>query len=238
MSDTTRLDPTEAFAQLALIRHGEMDLSAVLQRICDIAVRTIPGAHEVSVSLIRDSKPATAAYTGDISLACDESQYETGYGPCLDAAQGGEVQLVEDMRTEQRWPDYTPKAVAAGVRSSMSIGLPVQQAVTGALNVYAIDAGALSSESIELGQAIAGYAAVALANAHLYASTAALAAQMQEAMESRAVIEQAKGILVAQQGCTPTQAFDLLAAASQTSNRKLRDIAAAIVEGAQRGQKS
>jgi ANTAR domain len=82
---------------------------------------------------------------------------------------------------------------------------------------------------VESDRTFAGYAAVAIANVRLYQSTATLAEDMRRAMESRAVIEQAKGILVAQQHCTPEQAFELLTRLSQTTHRKLRDCAADLV---------
>ena len=117
----------------------------------------------------------------------------------------------------------------------MSVGIPVVAQLSGALNIYSTDLAAFDADAIALAEAFAGYAAVALANAHLYETTSALAKQMAEAMGSRAVIEQAKGILIAQQGVHPDEAFRMLARASQSSNRKLRDIAQAIVDGAQRG---
>ena len=80
-----------------------------------------------------------------------------------------------------------------------------------------------------MARTFAGYAAVAIANARLYQSTATLAEDMRRAMETRAVIEQAKGILIAQQHCTPEQAFELLTRLSQTTHRKLRDCAADLV---------
>jgi len=86
-------------------------------------------------------------------------------------------------------------------------------------------------------QTFAGYAAVALANAHLYDTTANLAQQMQAAMDSRAVIEQAKGIIMGDRRCTADEAFAILTRLSQDSNRKLRDIAAALVDRAAEGPK-
>ncbi|MGH3745491.1 MAG: ANTAR domain-containing protein, partial [Mycobacteriales bacterium] len=85
-----------------------------------------------------------------------------------------------------------------------------------------------------MARTLAGYAAVALANAHLYETTSALAAQMADAMSSRAVIEQAKGVVIAQQHVDADEAFAILSRASQAANRKLRDIAQAVVDGARR----
>jgi AmiR/NasT family two-component response regulator len=95
-------------------------------------------------------------------------------------------------------------------------------------------AGRRDNDDLALAQAFANYAGVAIANAHLYTATATQARQLEEAMASRAVIEQAKGLIMAQRRCTPDEAFQTLSRASQRSNRKLRDIATAIVTAAQR----
>ena len=229
----TFVDPAEAFAQLGRIKLSETDLSGVLQRIADLAVRTVPGAADVSVTLVRAGRGHTAAFTGETSLALDESQYRQGHGPCLDAAATGATHYLSDMSAERRWPELAARALEVGVHSSLSVGMPVHDEITGALNVYARVADAFSEDDIELAKAFAGYAAVALANAHLYDTKASLAQQMQAAMESRAVIEQAKGILMGGRRCSPEEAFRILTELSQRSNRKLRDVAAALVASAQ-----
>jgi GAF domain-containing protein len=181
------------------------------------------------VTLVRGDNAHTAAFTGPLAVNLDEWQYQQGHGPCLDASAGAMTLSVPDMADETRWPDWTPRAIEAGAGSSLSVGLPVQEKVTGALNVYSVDPEAFDDDAITLAQTFAGYAAVALANAHLYDTTATLAKHMQAAMESRAVIEQAKGILMGERRCTAEQAFRLLSKLSQDSNRKLRDIAEALV---------
>ena len=118
--------------------------------------------------------------------------------------------------------------------SSLSIPLPVQETVTGALNIYSRTPHAFDEQTLEMATAFAGYAAVAVANAQLYETAAALASQMQQAMESRAVIEQAKGLIMGQRRCTPEEAFQLLTQASSRSNRKLRDVAADLIASTQR----
>jgi AmiR/NasT family two-component response regulator len=105
----------------------------------------------------------------------------------------------------------------------------VHEQVTGALNIYATKPHAFDDDAIALAQTFAGFAAVGLANAHLYRTRATLAGHMQKAMESRAVIEQAKGIIMGERRCTPDEAFAILGKVSQDSNRRLRDVAAALV---------
>jgi GAF domain-containing protein len=229
MTDIEPLDPTQAFAQLGQIKLRDTDLDGVLKTISYLARRTIPGAAEVSVTLVRGKGAHTAAFTGELALNLDESQYEQGHGPCLDAAAAAATMSVPEMTDEDRWPDWTARCVELGVRSSLSIGLPVQDTVTGALNIYAVKPDAFDDDAILLGQTFAGYAAVALANAHLYDTTATLAQHMQAAMESRAVIEQAKGIIMGDRRCTADEAFQILTTISQDSNRKVRDVAAALV---------
>jgi GAF domain-containing protein len=211
---------------------GETDLKGVLDQVAHLAKRTIPGAAEVSVTLV-DSKDAyTAAYTGELALTLDEWQYGKGYGPCLDASDASTTFSLPDMETDDRWPDWAARALEAGAQSSLSIGLPIHDQVTGALNVYATKPGAFDNDAVLLGQTFAGYAAVALANAHVYDAQANLARQMQAAMESRAVIEQAKGIIMGSRRCTSDEAFVILTKISQDTNRKLREVAVALVASA------
>ena len=233
MTDRQPLDPTDAFAELGRIKLSETDIDGVLQKIAELAQGTIPGTDEVSVTLVRGKGAHTAAFTGELAVVLDEVQYKQGYGPCLDASASGASLSVPDMAVESRWPDWAARAQQAGVNSSLSIGLPIHEAVSGALNVYAAKPDTFDEDAIILAQTFAGYAAVALANAHLYDVTATLAQHMQAAMESRAVIEQAKGVIMGDRRCSADEAFQIMSKLSQDTNRKLRDVAAALVAQAQ-----
>jgi len=221
-------------AALLAIRLDESPLSDVLDRLVRIACDALKGADEVSITLVRGETPFTAAYTGQLALDADEMQYARGYGPCIDAGTTGTLLRVVDMRAETRWPDYAATVVSRGVLSSLSVPLPIQEGVIGALNVYARKPDAFTEEDIAAADAFAAYAATAVANANTVVSTAELAEQMRAAMASRVEIEQAKGVLMAREGVTPDQAFDILVRASQRENRKLRDLAQEIVQRAQR----
>jgi GAF domain-containing protein len=234
MADEYPLEPTDAFAELGRIKLDETDIDGVLSRIADLAKRTIAGVDEASVTLIRGGNTHTAAFTGDLALTLDEWQYAERGGPCLEAATSGRTVAVNDFADDSRWPGYRPRAIEAGVRSSLSVGLPVHEHVTGALNLYATKPNAFDDEATLLAQTFSGYAAVALANAHLYEATTTLAQHLQAAMENRAVIEQAKGIIMAERRCTADEAFAVLSQLSQDTNRKLRDVAAALVANARR----
>lgn len=203
----------------------------VLDRVTTAAKRGIRPADEVSMTLIEGDRAYTAAHTGALALDADELQYANGYGPCMDAARAGMVFNIPDMAVEDRWPDYSPAAAAAGVGSSLSVPLPVQVELIGALNIYSRAPGAFDDPAIlPLAEEIASLAAVAVQNATAYENATQLAHQMSEAMSSRAVIEQAKGVLMAQRHCSADEAFAILNKASSQSNRKLRVIAQEIVD--------
>ena len=215
---------------LGRLQLADRELSDVLGEVTRLATRHVPGAESTSITLVRGDTAYTAAHDGDMALVADELQYQRGYGPCLDAGRAGVQLRIDDMRTETRWPDYTVKVVEVGARSSLSTPLPYQGTTIGALNIYATRPGAFASAAAaEAAREVAEAIAVAVANADAHARLGEQARNMELAMQSRAVIEQAKGVLMAQRGVDAEGAFELLRDASQRYNRKLRDIATGIV---------
>lgn len=224
--------PEAALAELGRIVLRETTTQDVLQRVAELAKASLPGVLETSVTLLGDARGSTVAVTGALAQVLDERQYAHGYGPCVDAARGGEAMEIEDARTETRWPAYVVAALDQGALSSLSVPLPVQKEMTAALNCYAEQPHAFDAESRRQAAAFAGIAGVVVSNMHSYDSVKVLAEQMQTAMVSRAVVDQAKGILMGERRCTAKEAFDLLVALSQSSHRKLRDVAQALVDEA------
>jgi GAF domain-containing protein len=229
-------DPAAAFAELSTIMLGAQPLTATLERVAALAAGVIPGADEVSVTLMDGDRARTVAFTGSLAVVLDERQYDAGFGPCMDAAITGTTVAIDDTSTDERYPHFSRLAGQHGIRHTLAVGMRTPQRTIGALNVYGSSADVFDEDARRLAATFAGYAAVSLANAALYTSTAELAAQMQHAMESRAVIEQAKGILMRDNRCSPDEAFAMLVRASNTANRKLRDIAQSLVESAQEGR--
>jgi GAF domain-containing protein len=227
-------DPRAAFAELSRIMVGEQPLSATLARVAELAKQTIPGAAEVSVTLMQDGDVESAGFTGPLAAQLDERQYEAGFGPCMEAAISGATIPIDDTANSSTYPDFGRLARRQGITHTMSVGLPVQRQTIGALNIYGTGDGSFDEQAQELATTFAGYAAVAVANAGLYASTAQLAAHLQSALDSRAVIDQAKGILMSRHGMSAEAAFDMLSKQSQVTNRKVRDIASDLVGEVQR----
>jgi GAF domain-containing protein len=226
----TRIQPQEAFEQLARIALADSSMDTVMDKVAELTQRTVPGAHEVSVTLVEKGVARTVSFTGPLSLALDERQYAHGWGPCLDSLDGAEPVLIDSMSTETRWPGWVVEARQHGAGSSLSMPVPLQREVAAALNIYSDREHAFDQSSVELATTFAGYAGVALTNMYHYEAQGVLAEQLQTAMHSRAVIEQAKGIVMGQRRCTAREAFDILTELSQSSNRKLRDVAQVVVD--------
>lgn len=205
------------------------DLGEVLTEITSIARQSMPGADAVSITLIRNDQPYTAAHDGQMALDADEMQYQRGCGPCVDAARSGEVFVIEDMANEQRWPDYARQAAVQGVGSSLSVPLPFQAATVGGLNNYSSRRHAFGEGDVAVGVEVATSVAYAVANATAAASAVDDTAHVWAAMASRAVIEQAKGILIERYKGTADQAFALLTRSSQRTGTKLRIVAGDLV---------
>lgn len=205
-------------------------LDETLTRVVTLAVHELPGCDLAGITLIRDGQPVTAAFTNPEAPEIDVAQYTTGVGPCLDAFRHGEIFRIDDMKREKRWPSFTAVAAKHGIVSTLSLPLKVNQDPVGALNLYSRSAHAFLEDDTPL--LFASHAAVVLANAQAYWAAHTLAAQLETTLTSRAVIDQAKGILMARNGITPEEAFSRLVADSQRTNVKLRDVARGIVDGA------
>jgi GAF domain-containing protein len=225
---------SEGIAELSRLLVNEEALDDTLQRVADLACRNIGGADVAGVTLLRDGKPTTAVYTDPTSPEVDSAQYEARMGPCLDAFRHQQVFRIESTAEDEQWPDFSQACVEHGIMSTMSLPLGVRGNGIGALNLYSKEPAAFSEEDEQVGVMFATQASVALANAQLYNSAYRLTQQLQEALTSRAVIDQAKGILMAQHGMGADEAFDTLRTDSQRENRKLRDLAQELVDRARR----
>lgn len=227
-----------AYAELGRILLDRTPLNAVLQRVAELARDSVPGVDEASVTLVQGRRATSVAFTGSLAVQLDERQYELGFGPCMDAAMSGQTIAIRNTSLgDQAYPGFSEVAARAGVRATLSVGLAVPGRTVGALNLYDTGGeGVLSEESREVATVFAGHAAIALTNALAVESTRELAEQLQRAMVSRAVIEQAKGVVAVQRGVTPEQAFALLSRRSQDSNRKLAELAGEVVEAVSQGR--
>ena len=208
---------------------GEDDLVAMHTKVAMIATETVPACDMASITVLRAGRPTTPAFTAKTALLLDETQYELGDGPCLAAIRHRGLEHV-NTTSDDRWPAFVSAASDHGVLATMSVPLGNDEAVMGSLNLYSETQAEYDVGARDVACGFADQLGVAVATATLYMESYELSRQLQQAMESRAVIEQAKGILMAAQRCTPDAAFTILVRASQNQNRKLRAIASEIVD--------
>jgi GAF domain-containing protein len=221
------VDELLTLAGVALVHE---DLGSALGQICRIAARAIPRVDGASLTAFSASGPQAVAASNEWAGQLDEMQYVEHEGPCIDAARTGVIFRVRDLGSEPRWPSYTPRAREVGARSMVSLPMTVEAKTIGALNVYSREADAFGPEEVSLAEIIAGHAGLASQVTAALQGHRTLAEQLQEAMASRATIEQAKGVIMGTVGCSAEAAFDQLVTQSQHENRKLREIAEELVQ--------
>jgi GAF domain-containing protein len=222
-----------AFEELGRLSFAEHSLESVVDKVTDLASRVLPGEPVTSVTIVREGRASTVASSGPLALDLDRAQYRLGSGPCLTAATTGRRAEILDTRTATEWTEFAARAAALGCRSLLSHPLPVQERVSGALNVYARSTPSGDGDTRELVSRFATYAVVAVSNMYLYESAVEQAGHLRAALDSRAVIDQAKGILMERLRLTADQAFSVLARMSMTTNTKVRDVADDLVRTGQ-----
>src|SRR2546427_2203493 len=207
---------------------AEETLEATLMRVASLACRTLPGCDMASLMMIRNGRPSTSVHSDPDAGELDAAQRADDDGPCLEAYRAGKVVRV-DIAADTRWPRFRATATAVGVLGVLSVPLVVNDEALGALNLYSRTSTGFCEADEETALLFSQQAAVACANAEVYWRTHSLTENLREALESRDVIGQAKGILMARRGCTAGDAFEAMRQASQRRNMKVRQIAEHVV---------
>jgi len=228
-----------AISDLAGLVAGSMGLSQLLAEVATFAVHAIPGADGAGVTLLRvgrtDNMVEALAASAPFVAEIDEIQYGTlREGPCITAVLERRTVRSGSLGGAKMWPRFGPRVGRLGVHSALSLPLLLPDRVIGAINVYARGKDVFDEHSAELGELFAKPAAVAVHNAHVLAQATALAVQLQTALATRPVIDQAIGILRGRTGRDAEDAFAQLRAISQAEHRKLAEVAQHIVDEAVR----
>lgn len=232
MGPQDRAGLADAIAELALMAVEDSSPESTLLRVAQLAQRTLPEVQDVSVTLVERNHPKTVVFTGPLAVDLDERQYAIGFGPCLDAARSGLVISVDAADETSPYGEFASLAARAGIRQTLAVGMPVSGRSIGGLNVYRSVDGPVPDLLLEQVEAFVAVAAVTVNNVASYARAVRETEDLRTAMDTRAVIEQAKGILIARERCSPDEAFELLTRMSQHTHTKLRDVAVQIVASA------
>jgi hypothetical protein len=218
--------PESATLHHALAGTGGLD--TLLRDLTDRAVLAVEGAEACSITVRRDGRLLTVAGTSGLPSGLDQRQYENGDGPCVRAADSDAEQHAPDLSQEDRWPTYAAYAHSRGVRTVLAVPLAVDGETDAALNLYATTEGAFRG-SRTVARAFAANASDAINAALSIERERASAGDVRTALLSRSVIDQAIGILMAQERCTAQTALDTLRRVSQDANIKLRDLCGDLV---------
>lgn len=223
------LDLAGAYPSLTELVYADRPLADTLHKMTVLATQVLDEGPQVSLTLLEQERGRTAATSGPVALQLDERQYDDADGPCLDAARYGETVRLTISDRDQPYPDLRHAAQHEGVTHTVSIGLPTGNQVMGAMNVYNFTGRPLNPESDRIANTFAVCIGIVLGNAEQYRRAATRAAHLELALQSRAPIEQAKGILMTRHRCSSEEAFAMLVKQSQTRHVKVRDIADELV---------
>lgn len=215
--------------QRLILTSGTLDI--FLEAFATQSVRIFEGKVDVlcGVTLKREKRTVTVASSSPEAKALDEVQYGYGNGPCLDAIDTGTTTVVQDTRTDSRWPEYFEAITALGFHSVLGVPLLTGDDGGVAVNLYAREPRTFTPEIVQWVEAYAEEVALTLQLALRLAAHERTAADLKAAMESRTNIDIAIGIMMAQNRCTPAEAMEILQRASSAQHVKLRALAERLV---------
>jgi GAF domain-containing protein len=224
-------DFSASIAELQAVLLGTESIDGFLRELASLASRGVGEGLSCGITLQPNGRPLTVASSDASAAQLDELQYGLDEGPCLASLRTGQQVRIDDLVTDQRWRSYAVRALAHGVRSSLSLPLITQGRSVGALNLFSTRPSFFGEAETRLAERFAQDATVAVGIAARLAAQAVLTEQLRASLASRSVIDQAVGIIMAQQRSTAADAFAILRAASQHRNVKVRQVAEQIVTG-------
>ncbi|BCI56076.1 transcriptional regulator [Mycolicibacterium litorale] len=231
---------SEAIESLQNLFAGDHPLDDLLQRVAESGVEAIPDADYVSISVLAEPAPRTAACTDDRVLQLDREQYSSGRGPCLEAADVGRPVRAVMSVDEQRWPEFVNAARACGITATLSVPLLADRVgnepeLVGSLNIYSRTATAFDPFDEALMRLYVLTAGLLITDARHWQRSRETIGQLGEALTSRSTIDQAKGALRAVHGCSEEEAFQRLVKESQNTNTKVHTVALNFLGSLDRG---
>lgn len=237
--EADEVDLHEGLRGVAGLVAGARGLDELVAEVADFAGRAIPGVDGAGIALVESHEGTPRirswAATDDFVSEIDVFQYEQlNEGPCITCMQTGRPTISGSLGSDQRWPRFGGRVARMAVHSALSLPLVVSERVIGAINTYARGRDAFGQHAVGLGTQFAGPAAVSLLNGQLLDHARQRTSQLQRALGSRAVIDQAIGIIRGRSGVDAQEAFDRLTRMSQAENVKLHLVAERLVEEAVR----
>ncbi len=219
----------QTLSRFAVVLPVRYDLEAALSELTE-SVTAVLGLCGSGVTMAEDGRLRFVTAVSQASGELERSQEEQQAGPCRDAYQTGQVVRVTDVRKESaRWPEFSAIATSLSVAGVAGIPMRLDDQIIGALNLYSPEPREWSDVDIAVARVLADVATSYVVNASKLRQQEQLSEQLQEALESRVVIEQAKGITAYKNAVTIDQAYQLMRRHARNNNASLRLVAETIV---------
>lgn len=229
MVDQQRLQSALRRFASTLVRRYEV--GDVLYRLSD-TVSDVLGVTGSGVSILDDDVLRFVTATNEAVAEVERLQDHYAQGPCKDSVATATSVVIDDLAAHrQRWPKFAPAAVDRGLSAALGIPMHVDGTTVGALNVYNATPRAWTDEEVTAAQVLADMATAYVVMVGQLRSAEQLAEQLQHALDSRIVIEQAKGALARDHDLDVSVAFELLRRHARNNNRNIHDVAAEVVDG-------
>jgi len=237
--EADEVDLYAGLSGVAGIMAGARGVLDLLGEVAEFAARAIPGVDGAGVALVDTHEGIARIQTwstrAEFVREIDAVQYENlSEGPCITCMLSGRPTVSGSLGSDSRWPRFGGRVARMGVHSALALPLVVGDQVIGAINSYANSRDSFGEHAVQVGSQFAGPAAISVFNAQLLSRAHQQAAQLQQALTSRAVIDQAIGIMRSRSGGSAEEAFNRLVQISQHENVKLRIVAERLVEEAVR----
>lgn len=225
-------DLSEFFVEVADTLVDDFDLVDFLDNLTDRAA-VVSGAAAVGLVLAdHRGRVRFMASSNESGKMLELLQIQNDEGPCLECLTTGRPVVNADLaHAADRWPAFAPRAIEAGFQSVHAFPMRLRSTVIGALNLFGAEDARFQADEIRIVQALADVATIAILQERTLAQAETLTEQLQGALNSRIVIEQAKGALAQADRITTAQAFDLLRTQARSSRRRLVDVAHEVLAG-------
>lgn len=225
-------DLVDAFVYLADTLVTGYDVTDFLHGLCERAADVLDAsAAGVLLTDERGRLRLVAASTHEMRTL-EVFELQSAEGPCADAYRQGDQLMVEDFRREERWPTFTPRALAAGFLAALAVPVRLRNERLGALNVFADRPAGLDAENLRIAQGLADVAAIGILQERALSDAQGRVAHLQRALNSRVLIEQAKGVLTERWGVSPDEAFARLRRHARRNGLRLQHVCLDVVGGA------
>ncbi len=225
-------DAVTIYAVFSELIYANQPLADTLAAMSVLARRVLDEAWETSLTLVEGRRQWTAVHSGPLALELDQWQHDNGGGPCLDAASSRTTIELTVAEPDQPYPEFRRAARERGVTHAISVGLATGNQIRGALNLYSSSGRPFSEHSDRTVRSFSYCAGILLAHVERYRVAASRAARVEVALQSRSLIERAKGLLMARYRCTSEDAFAMLIELARARNVKLEVVVRSIVDDA------